>query len=127
MCAFIPASANWSGATPFRARSSRSGAHARGTADGSCAAASTASKKRPANWTSSAAMNAGSANVTPESRACTASVTARYSRVKHATPSDFASPARICSIRVTATVTVGGEAMARRYAAAGMRERGAAR
>jgi len=35
MCAFIPANANWSGATPFRRRHVKSGTHARGVRAGS--------------------------------------------------------------------------------------------
>ena len=55
MCAFIPASANWIGAIPFRERASNSGAHAFG-------GFATASKKRFANSTSSRARKRGSRN-----------------------------------------------------------------
>ena len=73
MWAFIPASANCSGAILCRDRASKRGLHALGAPPGS----STAAKNRSANTTSSRVTNAGSANATPWSRAFTPSVTAR--------------------------------------------------
>ena len=73
MCAFIPASANWSGAIPRRPRASRSGSQARGA----CAGSARASKNSSAKTTSRCATNAGLAKWTPCSRSFTPSVTAR--------------------------------------------------
>ena len=53
MCAFMPASANWSGAIPRRERAANSGAQADGVAAGLCSWVSKALKKRFAKTTSS--------------------------------------------------------------------------
>src|SRR5437764_5823889 len=102
----MPANANCSGATPFRPRASKSGAQAAG-------ACSVAAKKRSAKRTSSCARNVGSSNATPASRVCTPRVTARYSRVKQATPSAGASGDRIASMRAM-TAATGAESLMNR-------------
>ena len=76
MWAFIPASANWIGATSRRPRASNSGAHAWGTGPPE-AAASTAAKYRSANATSSRERKAGSSKPSATAWAATAIVTAR--------------------------------------------------
>ena len=63
MCAFMPASANWSGAIPRRERAAKSGAQAEGVAAGSVSCVSSAAKKRFAKTMSSRSRKARSANV----------------------------------------------------------------
>ena len=63
MCAFIPASANWSGEMPWRDRCAKSGAQAGGVVAGSVSFAATAERKSPAKQTSSRSRNGRSANV----------------------------------------------------------------
>ena len=63
ICAFIPASANWSGAIPRVERHSKSGAQARGASRGLCSWPRTASKKRSTKATSSFSRKRGSSKL----------------------------------------------------------------
>src|SRR3712207_7639318 len=87
MWAFMPASANWSGAMSGSARRAKSTVQARGADRGSRDQSSKAAKKRLAKTTSRRVMKAASAKKSPPMRRATSRVTVRYMRVKQATPS----------------------------------------
>jgi hypothetical protein len=86
-------------------RHSKSGAHDLGASARLASYASTAPKKRSAKTTSSFSRKPGSANVVPASSVCTAFVTARYRRVKQATPSVRGNGSRIASMRAITPAT----------------------
>ncbi len=76
MCAFMPASANWSGAMPLTAREPNSGRHA-WPGRRPAPSASNAAKYSPAKTTSRRATSSGSSNSPAFASASTARVTAR--------------------------------------------------
>ena len=104
MWAFMPASANWIGAVCASDRASKRGAQQRGNGE-PAAAASSASKYKPAKLTSSAFKKAGSSKAAAWAPVSTACVTSRYRWLKRDTPSVTASSvATLCSRARTAAI-----------------------
>src|SRR5581483_6638324 len=115
ICAFTPASANWSGATPRLDRSENNGTHADGTSAAPRSNASNAEKNRPAKPTSRRSRNSPSLALCDASSSPTPSVTSRYSRAKHTTPSEGGADSSMARSRAITAGTDSGSGVPMRF------------